>query len=142
MKIQKKYSLKQLKPGSQQIQDVKWSDLEKEMRTFQVNEAVIFAIADSVEEKSLAKQFIIEEMLIKKDNVLYLPGYCLQNNQENVTGPCIILLNAKLEYAAIKAIEFKPNKVFIQCHILQDGSFSMNECGVELADPMFDSMVN
>ena len=142
MKIQKKYSLKLRKPGSQKFQDVTWSELEKEMLRLHVNEAIIFAVADNVETENLAKQAVIEELLLKKDNVHYLSGYCLQNHLENITGPCIILLDAKLEYAAIKAIEFRPNKVFIRCRILQNGSFFMNECGVELADPMFNSMVN
>ena len=54
----------------------------------------------------------------------------------------MILLDSDLQYAVVKAMEFRANKSFIQCVLKPDNSFIVNECNMTPVDEQFNIRVN
>jgi len=140
----KKYSLAKCKNNPLDYQIVDWNEFEKEMREQKIEEAIIFILDDVADKETLVKRFVIGELLLSKDNVRHLDEYCLIDHDDNDRlMPCMILLDPELKYAVIKALEFRDNKSFIQCVIVQkDNLFKINECELVKYDKRLNHLVN
>jgi len=138
-----KYSLAvcETKPSDYQI--VKWYDLKHIMQEQKVTEAIIFPVAETATEYELAKRYLIGKIIIEKDRVKHLDEYCLVDHENgDILLPCLILLETDLQYAAVKAMEFRLNKSFLQCVIKTDNSFIVKECEMIPADENLNFRVN
>ena len=139
----KKYALAHCVNNPLIHQKTTWEDFEKIMRSLNVREAIIFPVDDDFSEAGLVKRAVIGQLIIKKDGVNFLDDYCIVSHEEKgLILPCIILLDPELEYAVVKAMEFRDNKFFIQCVITDDNQFHVNECGLDQIDQRFNLSMN
>ena len=138
-----KYSLALCKSNHEEYQILTWNSFELELYNQQINEALIFALDKDANPVSLAKRLILGQLIISANGVKHLDDYCLIDNTDNGRLiPCMILLDADLEYAIAKVLEFGTNKSLIQCFILDDGTFKVNECKIVEYDKRFNLQVN
>ena len=139
----KKYSLAICKKTPSDYQIIKWYALKQIMQNQQVREAIIFPVADAASEFELAKRYLIGKIIIEKDRVKHLDEYCLVDHENgDQLLPCLILLDPDIQYAVVKALEFRANKSFIQCVLKPDNSFIVNECEMAPVDEQFNIRVN
>lgn len=144
METAEKYSLAICRNDPSDYQVVPWSEFELTMRHDKVSEAIIFIIDDNVTEVSLAKRYLIGNILLEKDGLGHYDEYCLiDHNNGDKLYPCMILLNPEIHYAITKAIEFRENESIIQCVIFRtDDTFLVKEYELIRYDTRFNTQVN
>lgn len=129
------------KADDQQIKN--WKSFEKEMKKEQIEEAIIIPIATDAEEVNLAKRYILG-LLMGKENLNYTPDYCLIDHTDNdKLLPSIVLFDPELQQAAMTALQYNPDKYFIQAVITQtDNQLHVNKCPLTEFDDQFNDSVN
>lgn len=139
----KKYSLALCENNPSEFQIITWDAFEIELHKLQLREALIFGLDKEANPVSLAKRLILGQVIISADKVKHLDDYCLIDHKDNDRlVPCMILLDADLDYAIAKVLEFGTNKSLIQCLTLDDGTFKVNECKIVEYDKRFNLQVN
>lgn len=124
-----KYSLAICKTDPSDVAIISWDDFALEMNERGVKEAIIFATYHTADCEFLEDRQVVGRLVIASDGVEYLDDYCLVDHSlGDHLIPCLVLLDADLNYAAQKSQELWRNKRLIQCRIDPDnGSFSVIE---------------
>ncbi len=144
MEAAKKYSLAICRNNPIEYEIVPWTEFEQIMRRDKVSEAILFIIDDDANEVSLARRYIIGDLILKNDGLDHYDEYCLIDHQNgDRLYPCTVLLNPEIHYAITKAVEFRENESIIQCVIFRaDDTFNVKEYELVRFDNRFNSQVN